>query len=222
MALQRKLAFLFVAATSFLRPASGFPQHATTWRLPIIPLRMPERAIVRASISADEVVPLAINGRLSTRKERMYLYAEMCRLDNLPASFFFVAGGAVAATNSVHAVMPPAVLLVALCTMMITATSMVANDYFDYKKGTDAGDTGNALTRQALAPEEAKAFVGKCYTLLLLLICVVPEAPVRLLLMAGGISTFTYTKRFKPVTWLKNASVAFICALAPAVSIKNV
>jgi heme O synthase-like polyprenyltransferase len=220
MAIQRKLAFLFVTAVSFLRPVSGFSHHEIYGKLPVIQSRHPGKIFTRASVSADQVVTQAIDTRQSTRKERMYLYAEMCRLDNLPASFFFVAGGAVAATNSVQAVMVSAVLLVALCTMMITATSMVANDYFDYKKGTDAADTGNALTRQALKPEDAKAFVGKCYTLLLLLICVVPEAPVRILLMAGGISTFTYTKRFKPVTWLKNASVAFICALAPAVSHK--
>ena len=149
--------------------------------------------------------------------DELDLYAEMCRVDNLPASFAFVAAGAVAATGKASDVWNIQVLLTALCTMIITATSMVTNDYFDYKIGTDVDDCGNVLVRQALTPEQAKNFVGKFYSILLLLISTVPAMSVRLFLMTGSISTFIYTREFKPKTWLKNISVAFICAVAPLV-----
>lgn len=141
----------------------------------------------------------------------------MCRVDNLPASFVFVAGGAAAATHQARLALSPPVLVAALCTMLITATSMVSNDYFDYRTGTDVVDEGNVLARHDLSLAQAKRFVSRCYSALLLLICLAPLASVRLLLTAGAISTFLYTKYLKPVTWIKNASVAFICALAPAV-----
>lgn len=64
---------------------------------------------------------------------------------------------------------------------------------------------------------EAKMFVSRIYSLLLFSIVVVPSLTVRLLLMAGSISTFLYTKHLKPVTLLKNIAVGFICCLAPAV-----
>ena len=53
------------------------------------------------------------------------------------------------------------VQLVAVCTMLITVTSMVANDYFDYRIGTDSPDLdeGNVLSQGQLTLEEAKALV---------------------------------------------------------------
>jgi len=83
--------------------------------------------------------------------------------------------------------------------------------------GTDDDDEDNVLTIRALTPNQAKGFVSRVYSALLLLICLVPMVSVRVLLMAGSISTFLYTRHMKPVTWVKNACVAFICCMAPAV-----
>jgi len=153
----------------------------------------------------------------TTRLSRTKLYLEMCRIDNLPASFIFVAGGAVAATHRLGDVLSPSVLLAALCTVLITATSMVVNDYFDFRVGTDEGDEGNVLARKALLPAQAKYFAARTYGALMFLICLAPFASVRVILMSGTISTFLYTKYLKPVTWMKNVSVASVCAFAPAV-----
>ena len=144
-------------------------------------------------------------------------YVRMCRPGNLPASLLFVVGGAMAATHDLRSAVRWPVLLAAATTGLVTTSSCVVNDYFDYRIGTDEGDEGNLLSKGELDVEEVKAFVSKMYSALLYLVCLAPTAPIRLLLMAGSVSTFVYTKRLKPYTWFKNGAVAFICAMAPAV-----
>ena len=144
-------------------------------------------------------------------------YVQMCRPGNLPASLLFVLGGAMATTHDPAAALRWPVLLAAANTCLVTTSSCVVNDYFDFRVGTDADDDGNLVASGALALEDVKGFVSKLYSVLLYGICLAPTAPIRLLLMAGSVSTFVYTKRLKPYTWLKNLSVAFICAMAPAV-----
>jgi len=146
-------------------------------------------------------------------------YLEMARVENVPAAYMFVMGGAAIATGSAGVFLDLQVSLVAFCTVLITVTSMVVNDYFDYRLGTDTveGAKDNVLARKCLTLEQAKAFVSRLYSVLLLSICLVPSAPVRFLLMAGSITTFLYTQHIKPVTFLKNFACGFICCLAPAV-----
>ena len=74
-------------------------------------------------------------------------YISACRPGNLPASAIFVYSGAWAATKSWAPLLQPSVFLVAFCTMLITTTSMVANDYFDYRLGTDSEDTKNVIVQ---------------------------------------------------------------------------
>mmetsp|Transcript_12682 Transcript_12682/g.29810 ORF Transcript_12682/g.29810 Transcript_12682/m.29810 type:complete len:363 (+) Transcript_12682:111-1199(+) len=154
-----------------------------------------------------------------TLGEKVAPYLEMARVENIPAAYMFVMGGAAIATRSASVFLDPQVSLVAWCTVLITVTSMVVNDYFDYRLGTDTveGAKDNVLARKCLTLEQAKAFVSRLYSVLLLSICLVPSTPVRFLLMAGSITTFLYTQHLKPVTFLKNAACGFICCLAPAV-----
>ena len=63
--------------------------------------------------------------------------------------------GAYATTRRGASCLDPAVLLASVCTMIVTATSMVANDYFDFVKGTDSDDEGNVLARKASPPPRA-------------------------------------------------------------------
>mmetsp|Transcript_749 Transcript_749/g.2406 ORF Transcript_749/g.2406 Transcript_749/m.2406 type:complete len:379 (-) Transcript_749:115-1251(-) len=155
----------------------------------------------------------------SLPRGRLAAYFQMCRLENLPAAYLFVLAGAAVSGGAGTALLSPHLQLVALCTTLITVTSMVSNDYFDYRVGTDSPDLdkGNVISQGQLSLEEAKAFVSRLYASLLLLICLVQDTSARLLLMGGSISTFLYTKHLKPITLVKNVAVAFVCSLAPLV-----
>ena len=179
--------------------------------------RLPTKHFAHSSRELGKLKATSADLEETTRVQRWKLYAEMCRPSNLLPSFIFVVGGAFSCTRDASSIFNPMVLLSALATMIITSTSMVSNDYFDHQKGTDILDNGNVLARAELTPKQAKDFVSKFYSALLILICFAPTSAIRVLLMSGSISTFLYTRHFKPVTWLKNVSVAFICALAPAV-----
>ena len=60
-----------------------------------------------------------------------------------------------------------------------------------------AGAKDNVLARKCLSLDQAKGFVSRLYSVLLLAICLVPSTPVRFLLMAGSITTFLYTQHIK-------------------------
>ena len=123
----------------------------------------------------------------------------------------------MAATHDLRLVICWPVLLASLITGLVTTSSCVVNDYFDYRVGTDLDDEKNLLNEGEVSLEEVKKFVSRLYSVLLYLICLAPTAPMRLMLMGGAVSTFLYTKHLKPITWLKNLSVAFICTMAPVV-----
>ncbi|GMI48519.1 hypothetical protein TrCOL_g1376 [Triparma columacea] len=109
-----------------------------------------------------------------------------------------------------------------LCLSLVTATSMVVNDYFDARSGTDLVNTavGGAVLSKPMASglvnlTSAKKFVSVLYSILLILLCFLPNVGSRLAVVVSTILTFLYTNQIKPFTFWKNVSCAFVVAAAP-------
>lgn len=130
----------------------------------------------------------------------------------------------------------PQMIVVALALLLTSATSMVINDYYDARSGTDArnlltqaqqknssdDNTYNHLDKP-LATGDVPMIVGKrflsyLYAALLVCLCAVPGIPSRLTVVVGSMLTFYYTQHLKPRTWLKNVSCAGLIALSPFTS----
>ena len=63
----------------------------------------------------------------------------------------------------------------------------------------------------------AKKFVSVLYSILLTLVCILPQRPVRLAVTGSTILTFLYTNQIKPFTFWKNLSVSAVIAATPFV-----
>lgn len=124
-------------------------------------------------------------------------YMKICRLNNALPAYSFVLVGALNAlraapgSGSGFAVLvEPQLHLVGLITVLITITSMITNDYFDFRLGTDVDDVENVLAQRLMPLRAAKVFVSRLYSVLLLTICLVDNTLTRVVLMGGAISTF--------------------------------
>ena len=134
----------------------------------------------------------------------------------------------------------PQMIIVALALLLTSATSMVVNDYYDARSGTDArnlltqalqknsagtkdGDnTYNHLDKPLATGDVpmivAKRFLSYLYAALLVCLCAVPGIASRLTVVVAAMLTFWYTQHLKPRTWLKNVSCAGLIALGPFTS----
>ena len=123
----------------------------------------------------------------------------------------------------------PQMIVVALALLLTSATSMVINDYYDARSGTDArnlltqdDNTYNQLDKPLATGDVpmivAKRFLSYLYAALLVCLCAVPGIPSRLTVVVGSMLTFFYTQHLKPRTWLKNVSCAGLIALSPFTS----
>ena len=134
----------------------------------------------------------------------------------------------------------PQMILVALALLLTSATSMVVNDYYDARSGTDArnlvtqamkktsGNEGNddntynhldkPLATGDVPMIVAKRFLSYLYAALLICLCAVPGIASRLTVVVAAMLTFWYTQHLKPRTWLKNVSCAGLIALSPFTS----
>lgn len=134
----------------------------------------------------------------------------------------------------------PQMVIVALALLFTSATSMVVNDYYDARSGTDArnlltqalqknsaenkdnDNTYNHLDKPLATGDVpmivAKRFLSYLYAALLVCLCAVPGIASRLTVVVAAMLTFWYTQHLKPRTWLKNVSCAGLIALSPFTS----
>ena len=112
----------------------------------------------------------------------------------------------------------PSLVVVLTALLFISATSMVVNDYFDYKSGVDSKKANKPLVEGKVPLQVTKRFLTGLYACLMVLVAVSPATPVRLLEVVSLMMTFWYTNHLKPVTWLKNVVCASIIALSPCTS----
>lgn len=117
----------------------------------------------------------------------------------------------------------PSMMAALASILLVTATSMLVNDYYDARSGVDAAnasglsasaDDTKPLATGAVPMIVAKRFISILYFVMLICMAFTPSAPARLAVVLSAALTFWYTQHLKPVTWVKNASVASIIALA--------
>lgn len=113
----------------------------------------------------------------------------------------------------------PAMWLTLLSTNLVSATSMVVNDYYDAKLGRDVyKEHETKVLLQANGPvtnEVARRFLMYLYASALFTSNCLPGIPTRLSVTVGLMLTYLYTVHLKPMTWVKNIVCASLIALAP-------
>ena len=144
----------------------------------------------------------------------------MARLNALPMGAALVGFGAFGARRvTVRA--PPVhqaakLALGTTLTMIVTAGSMLINDYHDHKLGVDTALTkpGRPLVTGEVHPEAVKLVLKWGYAAHLTLLCLVETAPMRLWVLGNTLLTYLYSVHLKPITFVKNAVCAAIVAMA--------
>ena len=144
----------------------------------------------------------------------------MARPHNIPSSIGLVLFGAYSVERSyAFFARPPVAAQVALSillTVIVTTTSCIINDYFDYTRGVDTelNNADRPLVAQRISPTAVKRMLKWAYAVHIGLLCLVSSAPLRLYVYANTMLTYAYTKHIKPVTFLKNAICASVVAMA--------
>ena len=146
--------------------------------------------------------------------------ARMARPNTLPMGAALVAAGAwgtrgaPAAAADVGSALRLGVAVA--CTTIVTAGSMLINDYFDHKHGVDTRATkpDRPLVAGDVRPATVKLALKWAYAALLALICLIDTATMRLWVLANALATYVYTRHLKPVPVVKNAACAAVVAMA--------
>mmetsp|Transcript_58990 Transcript_58990/g.128081 ORF Transcript_58990/g.128081 Transcript_58990/m.128081 type:complete len:358 (-) Transcript_58990:114-1187(-) len=142
---------------------------------------------------------------------------KMLRLNALPMGAGLVALGAYGARSIAVPGATPQLLLAAALTVIVTGTSMVINDYHDFKRGVDTHATkpGRPLVKGDISLAEVKAFLIWVYSLHLGLLCLLSSKATRLWVLSSTMITYLYSQYLKPVPALKN----IICALTVSMAL---
>jgi len=112
----------------------------------------------------------------------------------------------------------PRLMVTLLVLVLTSSTSMLVNDYYDFKLGHDAFKTNKPLPSRKIALSTVRKALTFLYAMSLLCVAIVPGAPARCTVTLGLILTFGYTQHLKPKTWVKNMVCAALIALSPLTS----
>jgi len=150
------------------------------------------------------------------------LYA-MMRPSNLPGVVLFHMLGihlAVKASGMAFwkLLVCPSMMVTLLALLLTSSTSMLVNDYYDYKLDHDSDKLDKPLASEKVPLRVVKRFLSYLYAAALVCMAFIPGAPARLAVVNGLMLTFWYTQHLKPKTWLKNTVCASLIALSPLAS----
>lgn len=81
--------------------------------------------------------PDAFQSAFTSNVEQARAYIKMARLVNVAPSFMLVLVGAFAAVKSWTVLLQPTVWVMAIISTAIAISSVVVNDYFDFRMGVD-------------------------------------------------------------------------------------
>jgi 4-hydroxybenzoate polyprenyltransferase len=123
---------------------------------------------------------------------------------------------AISNTNYWQLLVSPHMMFTLLALLLTSSTSMLINDYYDYKLGNDSSKKGKPLQKIPLTV--CKKALSYLYALALVCATMVPGVAGRVFVTGGLILTFLYTKHVKPRTWFKNALCASLISLSPLTS----
>ena len=156
----------------------------------------------------------------TTLREQLPGLMRMARLNAIPMGAALVGFGAYGARRVAGAVATShraaKLLLGMVLTCIVTAGSMLINDYHDHKLGVDNARTkpGRPLVTGEVQPEAVKLVLKWGYATHLTLLCLVETAPMRLWVLGNTLLTYLYSVHLKPLTGVKNLVCALIVAMA--------
>jgi len=153
-----------------------------------------------------------------SRVEEVRGLLKMARLKSVPMGAAAVGIGAFGARHLSETAGPAwgRLALGTALTSIVTAGSMLINDYHDFRRGVDTEVTkpGRPMVTGQVRPETVKFVLKWAYALHLTLLCLVDSAVMRLGVLLNTLLTYLYSVHLKPVTGLKNVVCATIIAMA--------
>uniref|UniRef100_A0A7S4RZD2 Uncharacterized protein n=1 Tax=Alexandrium monilatum TaxID=311494 RepID=A0A7S4RZD2_9DINO len=154
------------------------------------------------------------------RVKKLQALWRMSRPQNIPLSMLLVLAGAFGAGGSAWLGIPgmrDQVLLCIFLTVLVTTSSCVVNDYFDFLSTTDSEESQGSrpLVKGDISPSEVKRALKWIYFVILVCICLVDTAALRIYVLVNAVLTYIYTKSLKPRGFIwKNGCVSLIIAMA--------
>jgi hypothetical protein len=161
-----------------------------------------------------EAAPSGVGQASLSERQAAGLWA-MTRPINVAPSYLLVLLGAWASGGRAALSLASVWATAGVCAL-ISSSSCVFNDWFDFAAGVDAANQpAKPLPSGLVTPEQAllAAFAG--YSTALVMALLVADARVRAVVAASAVATLVYTPLAKPVFLLKNATVAVVVAAAP-------
>jgi len=145
---------------------------------------------------------------------------KMARPNSAPMGGALIGLGAFGArglaTFPLDATTKARLALSTLLTVLVTSSSMIVNDYYDFKNGVDTPETKpwRPLVTGEIKPETVKQALGVMDFANKAMMCMLGNAPMGLWVLASSTLTDVYTEHLKPITGVKNATCATIVAMA--------
>lgn len=156
----------------------------------------------------------------SDRAKKILALWRMSRPQNIPMSMLLVLAGAFGAGGSAWLSMPGVRAQVLLCifiTVLVTTSSCVVNDYYDFLSATDSEESQGSrpLVKGDISAPEVKRVLKWVYFIVLVCICFVETSALRIYVLLNAVLTYLYTKALKPRGFMwKNGCVSLIIAMA--------
>tara|TARA_B110001450_G_scaffold115482_1_gene109201 strand:- start:1527 stop:2450 length:924 start_codon:yes stop_codon:yes gene_type:complete len=142
-------------------------------------------------------------------------YIKITRPEGLPYEFALPLFGSYLATKSIETLLNPYAILMGVISAIIASNSMVINDYYDYKLGTDKDKSLKVLNKKDLTTEEVLYFSTYLGLLSYYLSSLIDNNFIRHIISNTIIVTYLYTPIFKNIPLLKNIIVSLIITQSP-------
>ncbi|CAB9516039.1 Digeranylgeranylglyceryl phosphate synthase [Seminavis robusta] len=159
-------------------------------------------------------------------KENLGPLLQLTRPANFPGVVLLhFLGGYLALQNSgqsnlfIRTMLQSPFMYVVLGALLLTSsTSMLVNDYYDFKLKRDSQKLSSPLVSGQLTLSIVRTFLTDLYAMALLCVAFVPGIPARISVVTALMLTFWYTRHIKPMTWYKNVMCGVLIALSPFTS----
>ena len=101
------------------------------------------------------------NNNISINKFKSYI--KLTRPNAILYEFGLPVTGSYLISNNINIFFNPTVILLGFISILIGSNSMVINDYYDYKLGTDKNKSLKVLNKKDLTTEEVLYFSTYCF-----------------------------------------------------------
>lgn len=143
---------------------------------------------------------------------------KMSRPDTLPRTTLITFAGVCAANNDWTSIINKEYLVTTSLATAICANSMIINDAFDAKYGTDTNKDKNMILAGKISEKNTITFLSLSYSIIIAsTILLLDSIEIKTMIMSSLLLTTIYTPLLKPKPWLKNISVALVIACTPLV-----